>query len=156
MNHTRKLQVFASIIGVLGIIMALLLAGCGQSGGGGGAAKAVAFEVTGQVGKEMQWSADEMQGMDTIEVEYTGKSGETETYTGVPVNDLLDKAEPKADASTVVFVGDDGYTAEAPLSEVRDCGDCIVGFMDEGGFRMVLPGFSGKVQVKGVVEAQVQ
>jgi hypothetical protein len=56
----------------------------------------------------------------------------------------------------LVFVADDGYTAEVSLAEVQACQDCIVAFRDEGGFSLVMPGFSGKLQVKGVNEIQVK
>jgi hypothetical protein len=94
--------------------------------------------------------------MDTIDAESTNKSGETSTYTGVPIKDLLDKAGVKADATTVVFVADDDYTAEVALAEVQGCADCIVSFRNQGGFSTVLPGFPGSLQVKGVIEIQVK
>ena len=36
------------------------------------------------------------------------------------------------------------------------CEDCIVSFRNQGGFSIVMPGYSGKLQVKGVVEIQVK
>jgi len=39
---------------------------------------------------------------------------------------------------------------------VQSCADCIVSFREQGGFSTVLPGFSSKAQVKGVVEIQVK
>jgi hypothetical protein len=41
-------------------------------------------------------------------------------------------------------------------TDIEGCADCIVSFQNQGGFRIVAPGFSGKAQVKGVVEIQVQ
>jgi hypothetical protein len=69
---------------------------------------------------------------------------------------LLSKADPADDATTVFFVADDGYSADAPLAEIEACADCIVSFRNQGGFSIVAPGFSGKVQVKGVIEIQVE
>jgi hypothetical protein len=94
--------------------------------------------------------------MDTIEAQSTNKSGETKTYTGVSVNALLEMAGAQADAANIVFVADDGYTSEISLADVQACQDCIVSFRNQGGFSMVMPGFDGKAQVKGVVEIQVQ
>ena len=65
-------------------------------------------------------------------------------------------AGPGAEATTVVYVADDGYTAEVALAEVQDCADCIVSFRNQGGFSIVMPGFSGNVQVKGVIEIQIK
>ena len=78
------------------------------------------------------------------------------THTGVPIAGLLNQAEPTSDAGVVVFMGDDGYTAEATLDEVINCTDCIVALLDQGGFNIVMPGFTGKLQVKSVVEIQVK
>lgn len=115
-----------------------------------------AFKITGNVKTEVGWSEEKIRSMDTIEAESTNKDGETETYTGVRISDLLSKADPADGATTVFFVADDGYTADAPLAEIEACADCIVSFRNQGGFSIVAPDFSGKVQVKGVVEIQVQ
>jgi len=126
-----------------------------QEGGSGVPANA-ALKVTGNVKVEVGWTEEKVRSMDTIQAESTNKQGEAQTYTGVLISDLLGKADPKDDATTVVFVADDGYTAEVPLADVEACQDCIVSFRDGGGFSTVLPGFPGNVQVKGVVEIQVK
>jgi hypothetical protein len=72
------------------------------------------------------------------------------------ITNLLTEAQPNADATSVVFVADDGYTAEITLEELNACPDCIVSFRNQGGFSTVMPDFSGKLQVKGVVEIQVK
>ena len=115
-----------------------------------------AFKITGNVKAEVGWTEEKIRSMDAIEVEFTDKDGETETYTGVRISDLLSKADPNDGATTVVFVADDGYAAEAPLADIQACADCIVSFRNQGGFSIVAPGFDGSVQVKGVVEIQVK
>jgi DMSO/TMAO reductase YedYZ molybdopterin-dependent catalytic subunit len=123
---------------------------------GGGIPENAALKITGNVENEIGWTEEKVRSMDTIQAESTNKQGETSTYTGVPVNDLLGKAGPKADATTLVLVADDGYSAEVPLADVQACEDCIVSFREQGGFSTVLPGFPGNAQVKGVVEIQVK
>jgi len=108
------------------------------------------------VAEEQAWTEAQVKKMDTVEVDYTNKDGETSTHSGVLVTDLLAEAGVNDGATAVVFVGDDGYTAELTLEEVQACADCIVSFLDDGGFEMVMPGFSGKAQVKGVIEIQVK
>jgi tungstate transport system substrate-binding protein len=115
-----------------------------------------ALKITGKVENEIGWTEEQVRAMEAIEAESTNKAGETNTYTGVQITALLDLAGLQADAATLTFVADDGYTADAELSEVQACADCIVSFRDEGGFSTVLPGFSGKLQVKGVIELQVK
>jgi hypothetical protein len=120
------------------------------------AAAAAALKITGNVETEMTWSEEEVKAMPTMEAQNTNKAGELSTYTGVSLNSLLDLAKPKSDATGLAFVADDGFTAEVTLAEVRGCADCIVSFRENGGFSTVLPGFAGKLQVKGVVEIQVK
>jgi DMSO/TMAO reductase YedYZ molybdopterin-dependent catalytic subunit len=115
-----------------------------------------AFKITGNVETEVGWTEEKIRSMDTIEAESTNKAGEASTYTGVPISDLLSKAGPTDDATTLVFVADDGYSAEVPLADIQGCTDCIVSFRNQGGFSIVAPGFPGNVQVKGVVEIQVK
>lgn len=131
------------------LITAFVLAGCGAQG-------ETALTLNGNIAKEQAWTEAQVKKMDSIEVEYTNKDGEVTTYTGVLISDLINLAEPNSGASSVVFVADDGYSAEATLDEVKNCMDCIVAFRDEGGFSVVMPEFSGKLQVKGVIEIQIK
>lgn len=115
-----------------------------------------ALKITGDVETEVGWTEEKIRSMDTIEAKSTNKQGETDTYTGVRISDLLSKAGPQDGATTVVFVADDGYTAEAPLADIQTCADCIISFRNQGGFSIVAPGFPSDAQVKGVVEIQVK
>jgi tungstate transport system substrate-binding protein len=128
----------------------------GEAPAGGGIPANAALKITGNVSGEIGWTEEAVRAMDTIEAESTNKQGETKTYTGVPINALLELAGVGADATTLTFVADDGYTAEVALAEVQACEDCIVSFREQGGFSTVLPGFPGSLQVKGVVEIQVK
>jgi hypothetical protein len=148
---SKKLLTLLSITAVL----AILLAGC-NSGATGGVPENAALKITGNVNQEIGWTEEQVRAMDTIEAESTNKQGETSTYTGAPINTLLEKAGVNESATTIVFVADDDYTAEVALSEVQDCADCIVSFRNQGGFSIVMPGFPGNLQVKGVIEIQVK
>ena len=108
------------------------------------------------VEQEVGWTEDQVKAMEAMEAEATNKSGEAKRYSGVSIKSLLDLAKPKADASTVVYVADEGSTGEVPLADVTACADCIVSLRNQGGFSIVMPGFPGTVQVKGVVEIQVK
>ena len=126
-------------------------------GGAGGAAPGdAALKITGNVGREVGWAEEEVRAMETIEAQSTNKKGETTTYTGVPIGALLELAGVQEGATTLTFVGDDGYTADVGLADVQACQECIVSFRNQGGFSIVLPGFPGDVQVKGVVEIRVK
>ncbi len=145
---------------VWGVVLILIVGLLGACGGddeeAGGIPEDAALKVTGQVNQDVGWTEDEVRAMETIEAESTNKSGEASTYTGVPLNTLLDLAGVKSDASAVVFVRDDGYEAEAALDEVRACQDCIASFRNKGGFSIVMPEFPSDLQVKGVIEIRVK
>jgi hypothetical protein len=144
----------------LGALLIVFLIGCNKPAAGqpaaGGIPADVALKITGKVENEVGWTEEQVRAMETIEAESTNKAGETSTYTGVPINALLDLAGLQGDATTLTFVADDDYTADVELSEVQACTDCIVSFRNQGGFSTVLPGFSGQLQVKGVIEIQVK
>jgi hypothetical protein len=144
-----------SITPVLLLVLGLLIA-CGSAQPETGMPENAALKITGKVATESGWAEETIKAMETIEVEATNKDGETKTYTGVSLNKLLEMAQPQADATTLTFVADDGFTSEVPLVDAQVCQDCIVSFRNQGGFSMVMPGFSGKAQVKGVIEIQVQ
>lgn len=115
-----------------------------------------ALRITGDVANEQSWTEDEVKGMTSIDVESTNSKDETETYSGVLFADLLEIAQPNDSATTVVFVADDGYTAEIALNELMACSDCIASFRSKGGFSSVMPGYPASLQVKGVIEIQVK
>ncbi len=150
----RKLSVWVAI----SILVVSILSACG--GGSGGDAAGVptdaALKITGAVSNEVGWSEDALKAMNTVNAEYTNKDGETSTFAGIPVNTLLEQAGVDSGAMSLVFVADDGFESEVDLAEVGACADCIVAPRDEGGFSMVMPGFSSKAQVKGVIEIKVQ
>ena len=122
----------------------------------GGIPADAALKVTGNVATPIGWTEDEVKAMDTIDVQSTNKQGETQTYTGVLLKDLVALAGPAAGATTVVFVAGDGYTAEMPLADLMACTNCIASFRSQGGFSTVLPDQPGNLQVKDVVEIQVK
>jgi tungstate transport system substrate-binding protein len=128
----------------------------GSAQSSGGAEENVALKITGMVDQEMGWAEADIRAMDTVDVQSENNQGQSSTYTGVLITNLLDLAGVKAGAVSLVFVGDDGYTAEAPLADVQACSDCIVSFRSKGGFSAVLPGFANSLQVKGLVEIQVK
>jgi len=143
-------------LAVLVLVLVMVLAACGGKDAAGGIPADAALKITGNVKNEIGWTEDQVRAMDTMEAQAANKDGEISTYTGVSINTLLDKAGVNTGATAVVYVADDGYTAEVTLDEVKGCTDCIVSFREQGGFSIVMPGFSNKAQVKGVVEIQVK
>jgi hypothetical protein len=128
---------------------ALLLAACAP------AAEPV-LKATGNIASEKGWTDAQLKKMETVNADYTDKEGVTTTYSGVPILALLDDAGMKDGTTAVIFVADDGFTSEVTLDEIKGCANCIVAFNDDGTLRVVMPGFSGKQQVKGLIEIQVK
>lgn len=119
-------------------------------------AATAALKISGMVDAPQSWTEVEVKAMPTMQAQSTNKQGQTSTYTGVSLKSLLDLARPSSGATTLVFVAEDGFTAELPLADALACEMCIVSFRDQGGFSTVMPGMAGNLQVKGVIEIQVK
>jgi len=132
----KKTFLFISLLVILSIITA-----CAPT------EEAIVLSVDGQV-----YSKNELDAIGTMSVDYTDKDGETTTYEGVLLSEVLNNAGVNGD--TIIFTAADGYEAEMPLEDAMACSDCIVAF-DDGSLRMVMPEQSGKLQVKDVVEISV-
>jgi len=115
-------------------------------------ADVVVLKITGPA-TELSFTAADMTAQDQIEVEYTGKDGVDTKYTGVLVTELLPEI---SDSSTLTFIAADGYSAEISGTELLQCANCIIAFQENGGLRLVMPDFSGKLQVKDLVEINIK
>jgi len=124
-------------------ILVALLAACSQT------PEAVVTETAVLIVGSEEFSLSELEAYDTLSADYTNKDGETTTYQGVALIDLLQDAN-LTDEETLVFTASDGYEAEMPLAEALSCANCIVAF-DEDILRMVMPDLSSKLQVKDVI-----
>jgi len=134
----KKTRLFASLFLVLA-----LLSACSQAG------EAV-LTVDSQ-----EYSQADLEALGTMSVDYTNKDGETTTYEGVPIADVLQDAGVADSGDTVTFTAADDYSADMALEEALACPNCIVAF-DEGSLRLVMPDFSGKLQVKDLVTISVE
>lgn len=112
-----------------------------------------ALTLSGAV--EMSWSVNDLAAMDQIEADYTNKDGETTTYSGVAISDLLAAAGVE-DYTMLTLVASDEYAAEVAAEDFDSCANCLVAVQDDGSLRSVMPDMSSKVQVKDLVEIQVQ
>ena len=112
--------------------------------------------IMGNVNQVIGWLESDIRVMETVDVKATNNSGQVETYTGVPLRFLLDTAGVKPEAISVQIQTADGLSADAPLSDVMSCEDCILTFRNKGGFSIVAPGLGKDFQLKGVVKIQVK
>lgn len=102
---------------------------------------------------DISYTKADLEALETMDADYTGKDGETTTYTGVSLAALLEDSGV-SDGETVTFVAADGYEAEISMADVMGCTNCIVGF-DGDSLRTVMPDFGGKLNVKDLVEINV-
>ncbi|MDX2377417.1 molybdopterin-dependent oxidoreductase [Microbacterium sp. LRZ72] len=120
--------------------------------------------VDGRVGQRVELTFDDLvdMGLDEYSITLTCVSNEvggdlvgSAIWQGVPVRDVLRRADPDADADMVLSRSIDGYTASTPLDALTDDGrDAILAVAMNGeplplehGFpvRMVVPGLYGYV-----------
>jgi hypothetical protein len=148
MKQNRILLVVLSLV----VVLALTLTSCGQADKG-----PVTFTVKGLVKTELQLTDAGLHKMDvaTLTLEHP-KNGPTE-YTGVRLNDLLNKAGVQSGATTVTLTANDGYTYDIDLATLQACTDCLVSFDTETGvYNAAMPGQSGKAWVKTLVSIEVK
>jgi len=149
MKQNRLLLVVLALVTVI----ALTLTACGPVDKG-----PVTFTVKGLVNSELQLTDAGLHKMDvvTLTLEHP-KKGALE-YTGVRLNDLLNKAGIKSGATTVTLTGSDGYTYDIDLATVQACTDCLITFDTEnaGIYNAAMPGQSGKAWVSGIISLEVK
>lgn len=109
--------------------------------------------VSGTV--EVSYSQRELEALSMIDSEYTNKDGETIVFTGIAISDILSSAKV-SDYSKITIIASDGYSAEITFEELSACEDCILTYSDSDGWSSVMPGFSGKMQVKDIEELNIQ
>ena len=137
----KKFKVFFTLFLLLTIIAA-----CKQT-------KEPAISIVGIA--EKTYTDDELSSHPSITIEYTGKDGDITEYTGVPITELLTDAGVDAFESLTLITGDE-YSATVTSDEIADCTTCILSKVNEEGWKAVMPGFSGKAQVKNVVILEVK
>lgn len=120
------------------------------------AAKPAAFSITGKVTTEIALKLEDLQAMDVIASEQPGKDNSVIPVEGIPLGKLLELASPAADAKTVVFVADDGYSVEAAYDKISACDKCVIIIKSDGSLASALPGFEKNMQVKGLVNREIK
>lgn len=101
------------------------------------------------------WSLADLQALPQSESDYTNNDGETTTYSGVRLADLL-VAAGVGDYAAVNLVASDEYAIEIDRARLDACDDCLVAISEDGSLRSVMPGFEGMFQVRGLVGLEVK
>ena len=137
----KRIKVFIFVFVILGLVVS-----CSDQDG----------TVISMLGlAEESFTQKDLEVMDMIESEYINKDDEKTVFTGVPILDILTDHNT-GDFAAVIIIASDGYSAEVTSRELEDCSGCILAFSEDDGWRAVMPGFSGKFQIKNVVELKVE
>jgi hypothetical protein len=112
--------------------------------------------ITGMVNQELTLTDADLREMEIVTVNAEGKDG-PQDFQGVLLNPLLDMAGIKDGATKLVFSASDNYSAEINLSDVRDCPNSLLAFMDTpGAYMIVLPDQPTSTWVKNVILIEVK
>lgn len=98
-------------------------------------------------------SASDIKAFEEITADYNNKDGETTTYAGYALQDVLSGV---TDISTITFTAADGYFAEMSGADLLACDDCIIAFEDDGTLRLVMPNQPSKLSVKDLVDITIK
>jgi hypothetical protein len=120
------------------------------------AAAGASLSVGGLVATPLSLSEADLRALGPVQVTADHPKTGSHQYEVVRLSVLFEKAAVKAEATTVVLTGADGFAAEVPMADVKACADCMVAFGDPGQLVMVMPGMSGKAWVKGVVKIEAK
>ena len=149
MKHNRISLLIVSVV----ILGAFLLTACGAKDTG-----PVTLTVTGMVNSELKLTDAALHKMNTVTLTLQHpKNGPTE-YTGVRLNDILNKAGIKDGAATVTLSATDGFTSDIDLATIQACGDCLVAFDSATAsvYNAAMPGQSSKAWVKQLVSITIK
>ena len=111
-----------------------------------------ALLITGLVNKDVSFTMDELHAMNVVTLDAEHPKKGAQTNTGVRLNELLVLAGAKAEAATLEFLAGDGFTAEAAMTDVLACADCLIAFNESGQLKSVMPGMESSLWVKDVVK----
>jgi len=144
-NMKTKIVLTTSLV----ILFSLILFACTPK-----APTVIIFTVSGVA--ERTYTQGDLLALPQTASDYTNKHNETTNYTGVSFKDLLDSLSLIPEATTVTMIASDAYQAEVSAEELNNCADCIIAILDNGSLQAVLPRFSTKLNVKNLIEINIQ
>ena len=139
------------------LVAGLMLSACATKGAEIATEEPVAAEpaLTLSGAAEASWTADDLNAMTLVDVDYTNSDEETTTYSGVLISDLL-VAAGVTDYTKLTLIASDEYTAEVTADELAACTNCIVAFDADGSLRAVMPDLDGSQNVTNLVGITVE
>ena len=110
------------------------------------------LSVSGSTDKT--YTKKELKDFSQVGSAYMNKDGEVTEYIGVPMKSILEDCGVEK-YSSVMMVASDGYSAEITYDELTVCNKCIITFLENDGLLAVMPDFSSKLQVRDLIELQI-
>ena len=100
-----------------------------------------------------EWSDREI----TITAELRGSVSyvPSRAYTGIPLRDILDRAQPEDDATALRVIAKDGYEARFELVSVLD-DETLILSLDDGQLRLIAAEYDGALWVRRVTSLVIQ
>jgi molybdate transport system substrate-binding protein len=122
----------------------------------GEAPGAVPLAITGLVDTPLTLQPDDIMGMNMVDITATDRGGTEQSYSGVPILELLTQAGIGAGAQSVVFTGGDGYAVEVALADLEADQDAVIVVDANGALRNIIPSQRPGTWVKGLVSIEVK
>ena len=114
----------------------------------------VVLTFSGLVETELSLSMADLEAMGKSELTIEHPKEGRQTYSGVFLNTLLDRAQPAADG-VLTFTAVDAYAVDVPVADARACTECMVA-LDGGTLRLVMPDMGSSFWVKDVVSIEAK
>jgi DMSO/TMAO reductase YedYZ molybdopterin-dependent catalytic subunit len=112
-------------------------------------------EVSGKVATPNVFEIADLKALPQITITATDRNSTAQEYTGVALATLLEEVGVAEDATTLVFVGGDGYEAEVALADALADADAVIAFDENDAARNIFPSMAPRTWVKGLVAIQV-
>jgi len=89
--------------------------------------------INGRVAAPYDYSYTEADEPLLVSIQETAKPGLMGTYTGLPLLEIVSRAQPSADATSVLARGNDGYDFFIDMTEVKENAELILAQLGSGG-----------------------
>jgi ABC-type thiamin/hydroxymethylpyrimidine transport system permease subunit len=113
--------------------------------------------ITGQVSNPYDYSYSEADSSFLVTIQETAKPGLMGIYAGLSLREVIARAQPASEASSVLAKGSDGYDFFIDMEEVEQNEKLILAHSEAGGelSYSIAGARNSKAWVRGVVEIQV-
>jgi len=114
----------------------------------------VVLTFSGLVATELALSMADLEAMGKSELTIEHPKEGRQTYSGVLLSALLDRAQPAPDG-VLTFTAVDAYAVDVPVDDARACKECMVAY-DGSTLRLVMPDMGSSFWVKDVVSIEAR